>query len=346
MIKARLNLLEVLRFVAALLVMLYHITKHYIGTDHTFLGNIFKFGFSGVDIFFVLSGFIILYSLDIKKYTPFFFFCRRIIRILPSFWIFLFLPTLAIQLLNLSDKYPHLLEFIPFLKTLFLTFDHQQIGPSWTLSYELIFYFVVFISLFTKKYQKLFLILFIPSFLRLFSIEIDLGIFNFFTRPIILEFLIGIIVFKLHKKNMISKNNSIKLLTISLFLFIFNGLLLKFLSNNYSLLENRVLLFGIPAGGIILGLVSLEKYLQIKVHSIFILLGSSSYVTYLIHAYIVSPIDKAAFSNLSNSYFINCASILGALLVLSLSVLLYKMIEFPVLGFLNRKIKTAFNGKH
>ena len=84
MTNTRLNLLEVLRFIAALLVMLYHITIHYIETDYKFLGNIFKFGYSGVDIFFVLSGFIILYSLNIKQYSPFDFISKRIIRILPS----------------------------------------------------------------------------------------------------------------------------------------------------------------------------------------------------------------------------------------------------------------------
>jgi peptidoglycan/LPS O-acetylase OafA/YrhL len=62
----RLNLLEILRFIAALLVILYHITVHYATTNYTFFDNIFKFGYSGVDIFFVLSGFIIFFSLDNK----------------------------------------------------------------------------------------------------------------------------------------------------------------------------------------------------------------------------------------------------------------------------------------
>lgn len=339
MTNTRLNLLEVLRFIAALLVMLYHITIHYIETDYKFLGNIFKFGYSGVDIFFVLSGFIIFYSLNIKQYSAFDFISKRVIRILPSFWIFLFLPTLALQLFNLTDKFPHLLETVPMLKTLFLTFDHKQIGPSWTLSYELFFYLSVFIGLLIGENQKLLLILFILPLLYVFPINLDSGSFNFFTKPLILEFLIGIIVFKIYKKNVISKSNSILLFIISSLIFIFNGVMLGIISDNYPLLMGRLLLFGLPSGGIILGLISLERHCQIKVQPFMILLGSSSYLMYLIHSYIVAPIDKLALNQLSNTFFINSISIFGALLVIFLSVLLYKNIEFPLIRFLNRKSK-------
>lgn len=53
-IKKNFDTLQLLRGIAAMLVVFYH------GT-HTELLNIFKLGYMGVDLFFVLSGFIILY---------------------------------------------------------------------------------------------------------------------------------------------------------------------------------------------------------------------------------------------------------------------------------------------
>ena len=61
--KKNLQSIQLLRGIACLLVMLRHITLTFFQTFHsTFLSNIFDSGGSGVDIFFVLSGFIITYS--------------------------------------------------------------------------------------------------------------------------------------------------------------------------------------------------------------------------------------------------------------------------------------------
>jgi len=86
-----LQLIQVLRGVASLLVVLLHATINLNENGKTvFLLNFFSFGGAGVDIFFVISGFIITYTsfkgaASIKNFLP--FISRRVIRIFPTYWI-------------------------------------------------------------------------------------------------------------------------------------------------------------------------------------------------------------------------------------------------------------------
>ena len=76
MINSKIESLQLLRFIAAILVVSVHLN--------------FEFGHIGVDIFFVLSGFIIAYVSD--KNTKY-FFINRLIRIIPFYWLITFLFT-------------------------------------------------------------------------------------------------------------------------------------------------------------------------------------------------------------------------------------------------------------
>ena len=62
--------IELLRFIAANLIILFH----YVG---------FRQGFIGVDIFFIISGFVITYATESNSKN---FFIRRLIRIIPLYW--------------------------------------------------------------------------------------------------------------------------------------------------------------------------------------------------------------------------------------------------------------------
>ena len=81
--------LQILRAVAALIVVLYHIrgtaeSYNYNPKIISLLGNL---GSSGVDIFFVISGFIMLHTQFDNKQTVLNFFKKRIIRIAPLYWL-------------------------------------------------------------------------------------------------------------------------------------------------------------------------------------------------------------------------------------------------------------------
>src|SRR5215211_5792307 len=89
--RAHLPELDGLRGVAVLLVVMLHLTMQiHNPSGVTFLlKRVFFFGWSGVDLFFVLSGFLITGILDDAKGTSNYFrvfYARRILRILPLYY--------------------------------------------------------------------------------------------------------------------------------------------------------------------------------------------------------------------------------------------------------------------
>src|SRR5690349_22849953 len=98
--RTKINGIEVGRGIAALLVASVHSSDHLIQAHGEFaLGRVFAFGHAGVDFFFVLSGFIILYvhAGDIGRPSRLWHYAkRRIARVMPLLWIVLaFAVTLA-----------------------------------------------------------------------------------------------------------------------------------------------------------------------------------------------------------------------------------------------------------
>jgi hypothetical protein len=145
--------IQVLRGIACLLVVLYHTS-----TDESRFGMPFQplhsvqwFGYAGVDLFFVISGFIIASSnrvnLGRPGQLPKYLF-RRLWRIYPTYW-----AALAIITGLWAVIAPHLFESITaweIVETVALLPQQPMprlIPAAWSLSYELMFY-LVFASLF------------------------------------------------------------------------------------------------------------------------------------------------------------------------------------------------------
>jgi len=106
--KTNLTGLQVLRAVAALLVVCHHTLKESRPLfAHGIPASLVVMGASGVDIFFVISGFIMYYANHDhfgQANTSIDFFVRRIIRIVPLYW----LCTLTIVLAHFLGLYQHM----------------------------------------------------------------------------------------------------------------------------------------------------------------------------------------------------------------------------------------------
>lgn len=134
---ARLGDLQSLRGMAALMVVLFHageIFKERFGT--AWMGNVFRAGFVGVDVFFVISGFIILWvhqgdagrPCSVRPYA-----IKRALRIFPLYW--------SVVLLKAAKDFAQLDPVVVACAFLLIPYPLPPfINLSWTLTFEMVFY--------------------------------------------------------------------------------------------------------------------------------------------------------------------------------------------------------------
>ena len=85
----KLTNIQFLRAFAALNVVLFHIlsTAHTYGYKPISLEFLAGWGACGVDLFFVISGFIMVYIQSVKERSPTEFIVERILRVCPTYWL-------------------------------------------------------------------------------------------------------------------------------------------------------------------------------------------------------------------------------------------------------------------
>ena len=151
--------IQVLRAIAALMV----VTQH---SRHSVPGSEFLplFGGAGVDIFFIISGFVMSYTSPIigggmkaKLKAADIFFRKRLARIVPLYWLAL----AWVARRDFSTPNNHLVEdflFIPHFHYLHPTWLSPIIIQGWTLNYEMFFYFVFAIAMLFGTFRLVLLI--------------------------------------------------------------------------------------------------------------------------------------------------------------------------------------------
>ncbi len=168
-------LIDFLRFFAALSVMGFHYFSTYLKPDNI-ISIWLKYGYLGVELFFIISGFVIYFSLqtNLKDY-----FLGRFLRLYPLFWIiasFTYITTL------IFDKYNNTIEALSFPKYLFnlLIINNGKTvnmidGSYWTLTIEILFYIYIgiFVYLFKKKNLLNFYFLWLTATFLIFTFNMQ-----------------------------------------------------------------------------------------------------------------------------------------------------------------------------
>src|SRR5262249_24241122 len=152
---------QALRALAALSVVIFHLSlieKKYFA-QHIVSTNLGKLGTAGVHLFFVISGFVmVVVSMGQlgKNGAAFQFLLRRMIRILPIYWIYttivLVIFIVTPQLVNASTG--HKANIIASF-TLFPTLSVPLVSQAWTLTYEFFFYIVFAVLICSSKEKML-----------------------------------------------------------------------------------------------------------------------------------------------------------------------------------------------
>src|SRR5262249_11546748 len=155
---------------------------------------------------------------------------------------------------------------------------------------------------------------------------------EFYTNPIILEFLLGIGVYQL------TLNISVKRENIWPVAFVLIGclLLLPCLELWFGV-AYRYLFLGVPAAALVLCAVFLERSGCLLRNSVLLLIGNASYVLYLTHPYVLQLGEKALRFNLVQSLAGRVAAgIMLVVLALVVACAVHLNFEKPVMRILKR----------
>ena len=148
------------RAVAALCVVFFHFSGyHRVNQDYDPMYGLFDNGHLGVDFFFVLSGFVIMIShynkIGKKTYLKSSYLFKRVVRIFPIYWIHLFILVIARVGASLYFENSHFVRNLTSTNVikniLLMPVDEYLVGPAWSLTYELFFYFIFYFSFYLSK---------------------------------------------------------------------------------------------------------------------------------------------------------------------------------------------------
>lgn len=341
---------QFLRFIAALLVVVYHTSSH-LHDAGVELGPIFAvsetLGFAGVDVFFVISGFIMAYTTGAASGIEqgWLFIRRRCARIYSGYWPFYLLALAVFAWIN-----PAHLEQSSLLRSAILwPTNVLLLAVSWTLIFEMFFYllFTVLLGV-TRQHRdialKLLLIAIIAwSLISQFALHsydqgqlenMSLAHYYMFS-PYLAEFLAGAVLASQVRGS--SGKLAWLYLGTGLFLFFLGGWVNNAMFNG-SIEQGyfvfyRVLTFGTPSLLLLKGMISLEQSGIRAPVRLSILTGGASYAIYLSHTLLLTVSQYLGFNTLAGQLSSFVASIMFWLLILAillLSVAHYQWIERPL----------------
>lgn len=188
--KKKVEIIQLLRLIGAICIIIYH------------SGIVGEHGYFAVEIFCILSGYILMYSTQ-KESSKQGFLKKRILRIVPLYWlatIFMYVLLLvAPQLSIMAEAKPeYLLKsmfFIPFFNS--KGYGVPILGIGWTLNYEMFFYLIFFVALhISHKLRGIISSVVILVLVALhYILNFDALIWNYYTDAFMLEFVFGIFAF-------------------------------------------------------------------------------------------------------------------------------------------------------
>lgn len=340
----RLNGLQAARGLAAFLVVLTH-TQHMLYAYHERHGIPLPWfshplwmtlGNAGVDIFFVISGFIIVHvSWDQfhKTGAGINFLARRLIRLVPLYWActalmmvaFLFFPTVIQS--GRTTSLGHIIASFLFLPW---ATENGDNGPllimGWSLNYEMFFYVLIGGLMFLSRNRALsYVSVILFSLLGVASIATHFGITKygiwFFANTVILEFIAGMGLAILYRYARLPKSWLLPSMLGAL------GLIASSVWIGLPTSSWRGIVWGIPATLIVLGALNASGRLRIP--NFLLRFGDASYSLYLTHFFIQVAIGRFWVKFLPNTE-ISFLPLAAIIIPCFAACAFYECIELPV----------------
>lgn len=291
-VRSTLDSVQALRGFAALLVVFYHAA---ISQNGEIGPGIWDRGYAGVDMFFVISGFILAYVTHTyarNLRTTWRFLYARATRVYPLWWIFALILPLYYMLTYGEILPPDRITTIPrpfgyVLKSLLLwpQTELPVLNVGWTLIHEIFFYLVFSFALLFRR-SALPLFLGIWAMLTLFGYWLVHGahlhnpFFSLITSPLTLEFIAGASVGLAVRHHLYFKPRTIFLVGAVGFIA---ALALYTTHSPWG----RVIVFTLPCCALLFGSVVLEQTQGLRTPGWCVAIGNWSYALYLLHPIVI-----------------------------------------------------------
>lgn len=322
--------IQALRAFAALLVIFVHL--------EALLGaaGLKPFGEGGVDLFFIISGFIMVHTTRTRPVTALGFLGNRLTRVAPLYWamtLFVFgLAVAAPSIMQATQANPEQLVkslgFVPFMR------ENGTINPTlfvgWTINYEMFFYAVFAAGLLFSNYlagccAAMLVIATLAGFG--WAIRPHGAFATFYTQPIILEFVFGMVIALGIPLLPTRTNGWMKRGTLGVMALGLGGL---FLVPHLLPHVPSVLTAGLPAALVVVSAIALERWGWTFNNALVLGLGNASYSIYLCH-----PFVTQVFQKLGEKLHVHGATALVTLALCLVSVaavgmLLHRFVEKPL----------------
>lgn len=331
--------LQVLRAVAAYLVVFYHLEAH---INRTYPGALQSHvGASGVDIFFVLSGFIMLYTNRDCDSSPGQFWRSRIVRIFPLYW-FLTFVMISVTLLGFAPSGLHHWSGQDLLASLLLVpriradgVAEPILSQAWTLIYEVFFYLVFGLLLLSKRTDRIVAILavlFASLALVGWAVKPTGLAAKVYTSAILMEFVAGCLLAEAYIRM------RMRPWIVGLgWPFVIAGAAAIVLGDQFlrglfaEAPEWRLGLYGIPAVMIVAGALILEKGGRRFANHHIQLQGAASYALYLSHTLTMHIVFKmAAAITAVSALFCGIIGVAAFAFAIVMATLLHIWVERPL----------------
>ena len=292
----------------------------------------FDIGAGGVDVFFVISGFLMWAITQEPQVTPGGFLWRRIVRVAPLYWIATLAlaalavaaPTLIPQVVPAPSHVALSLLFIPHLDPAGVAFP--LLPPGWTLDYEAILYLVFAMALLAPKTWRLAIVLSALGLLSVLGLVIN-SLFTLFANPMMVEFAAGIVMaVVVARGHQLSRGMGWSF--IALGLTIFAALRLMGIHSDLG----RWYLWGAPAVMIMAGALGVEASGGLPRSQALKRIGDASYSIYLCHWPIVAVTAKLMGGYRHPWLFIPAA----VLLSVAAGLIVRQVLEKPMIRLLRR----------
>lgn len=335
--------IQVLRALAAMAVVAFHVQFDLTVKLSANFPVALDLGQAGVDLFFVISGFVMVYSSESLFGTtgaPIVFFARRIVRIVPLYWIMtsLMLGYVIARGFIASDASPMLALasyfFIPYPRP---TGEVDPLyGIGWTLNLEMFFYLIFALALMAPRRTSVIAIVTtvlvgivaIGQAIRLPPQAATLA------NPIILEFVVGMamaVIYRIGAK-LPPAATAIVLIAALVEFAVLNSDWFDVFTGSAA---PRLVKYGLPAAQGFAALTFIDKELAFPYIE---KLGDASYSLYLTHPLVISVARSA-----SNAGYLN-PSVAPVLFFLS-TVAVAVCLALAVYYFLERPITNALKGR-